>query len=261
LVANSHTLRATSEAFLPLVLPTVSLIAHSATYLIADPLYEVIRSHLQATHFSTRLYAIPVNTTARSASQQAIPILSTRLKDLTDNPPTSSSHLQATHLSTLLFHPVVDEIHSYLAGITIDIDIQTHHTRYQLLQARYISRSYYFKISAKEIQSLSYGQSPTLTCGTLLSSPTLPLNPIAMVSSQQNLSNSLIPSSLTSMSYPMASLAIIGVPPQPPPTALRTSYPTFARLIIIVSLGDLSNLHQSVSAVALNRLIGYSLKK
>jgi len=245
LVAISRTLRVTSEVLLQLVLPTVSLIDYSANFLIADTPYEVILSHLQATHLSP----------------QAIPTLSTRLQDLTDNPPTSSSHLQATHLSTLLFHPVVDEIHSYLAGITIDIDIQTHHNHYELLQARYISRSYYFKISAKEIQSLSYGQYPTLTCGTLLSSPTSPLNPIAMVSSQQNLSNSLIPSSLTSMSYPMASLAIIGVPPQPPPTALRTSYPAFARLIIMVSLGDLSNLHQSVSAVALNRLIGYSLKK
>jgi hypothetical protein len=59
LVANSQTLRVTSEVLLQFVLPTVSKVVHSAYFLIADTPYEVILSHttLLSTGLGYTIYA------------------------------------------------------------------------------------------------------------------------------------------------------------------------------------------------------------
>jgi hypothetical protein len=92
-----------------------------------------------------------------------------------------------------------------------------------------------------------------------------------------------IPSSLRSKTYPLATLAIIEAPSQSPLTGLLTStcsldisrlthldfifhnwpshlysHPTFARLIIIAYLGDFFDLHQFVSALVRNFMLGCS---
>jgi len=148
---------------------------------------------------------------------------------------------------------------------------------HDLMQAPYQSLSTYFTFRATDIQYFSYNQHPTLTC--LLPSPTI--NPTAMGRSPRALSP--IPSSLRSTTYPLATLAIIEDPPQSPLTGLLTStcsldisrlrhlsfiyhswpsrlysHPTFARLIIIASLGDFIDLPQFVSALVLNFMLDCS---